>query len=404
MTSPSACPNADFDRLIAWFEADARVREPEDAPRRALSQTRAARADSSPGSSPNGGFPCNSRCRLRAVPRLAPILLLIALLLAAVVAIAVDRLPAATAGSVRTGRQRPGRLPVERPDLRREPGRLESDPADVRRRIGVLADLVARWDEVRLQADRPNLEPIEYVGQRSGRRRRRWHEPASRSIAEARDISPASWSPDGRWLVYARRSSEPATRSSSRRPTARARRYALEIPATINWSPIFSPDGTKIVYFVGQAGDGIGVMNRDGSNARILNTTPFAEIDSATWHPDGNRIVVSAAAATARHRTSGSCTVDGSPEQRLAVPGRAEVGPSWSPTGDRLVYLSSEDGVSFLLHVADANGANERRCPASTATSIHRGRLTAPELRPSTTPARSRASRSSIRTARPRRS
>ena len=45
------------------------------------------------------------------------------------------------------------------------------------------------------------------------------------------------------------------------------------------------------------------------------------------------------------------------------MPGRAEAGPSWSPAGDRLAYLASGDGESFLLYVANADGGNERLLP-----------------------------------------
>ena len=62
----------------------------------------------------------------------------------------LDRLPAATAGSVRTGRERTGGVPVERPDLRCESGRLESGPVDVRRPIGGHSYVVTRRDPVRL--------------------------------------------------------------------------------------------------------------------------------------------------------------------------------------------------------------------------------------------------------------
>jgi Tol biopolymer transport system component len=176
-----------------------------------------------------------------------------------------------------------------------------------------------------------------------------------------KDLSAADWSPDGRWLVYARVDGAfdqvfiAASDGSS--PPVR-----IGNAETVNWSPIFSPDGTKIMYFVGQEGDGIGVMNRDGSDWHILNTTPFKSIDSATWHPDGDRIVVAAAGAT-EAADLWILHADGSPEQRLRVPEQAEVGPSWSPTGDRLAYLATRDGVSFLLHVADADGANERLLP-----------------------------------------
>ena len=56
--------------------------------------------------------------------------------------------------------------------------------------------------------------------------------------------------------------------------------------------------------------------------------------------------------------------LDGTAERQLQVPGRAEVGPSWSPDGNRLVYLTSVDAQgAFALAVADADGTNVRTLP-----------------------------------------
>ena len=178
---------------------------------------------------------------------------------------------------------------------------------------------------------------------------------------ETEDPSPPVWSPDGRWLVYSKVTKTgdqifiAAADGSS--PPAR-----VGDPDTINWSPIFSPDGAKLMYFVGYSGNGIGVMNSDGSNQMIVNTTPFVSIDSATWHPDGDRIVV--AASTSEATDLWFLYLDGTPQRQMRVPGRAEVGPSWSPDGNRLTYLLSIDQPrSFTLVVADADGANERTLP-----------------------------------------
>jgi Tol biopolymer transport system component len=350
----------DFDRLLtAWFETDAHVREPEALVDDAI--TRVNRSRRVPAWLLHEWWiPMQHSMHLRAVPRLAPVLLLIALLLAAIVAIAIvgsrPRLPDpfGPAANGLVAYLSNGQVYSANPD--------GSNPIQLTFGDGSASTPVWSRDGTKFA--------YRLTGPTSN--------PSSSSESDlvvvdadgtkpitidrgARDISPASWSPDGRWLVYARVDGTNdqvfiAAADGSKPPVG------IGNPQTVNWSPIFSPDGTKIMYFVGQEGDGIGVMNPDGSDWHILNTTPFKAIDSATWHPDGDRIVVAAAGAT-EATDLWILHVGGSPEQRLRVPGQAEVGPSWSPIGDRLAYLTTGDGVSFRLHVADADSANERLLP-----------------------------------------
>ena len=294
------------------------------------------------------------------MPRLAPVLLLIALLLAAIVAIAIvgsqQRLPEpfGPAANGQVAYLSNGQVYAANPD--------GSNPIQLTFGDGSASTPV--WSR----------DGTKFAYRLTGPTSKPSNMPDSDLVVVdadgtnpitidrgAQDISPASWSPDGQWLVYARLDGTHdqvfiAAADGSRPPVR------IGNPETVNWSPIFSPDGTKIMYFVGQEGDGIGVMNPDGSDWHILNTTPFESIDSATWHPDGDRIVVAAADAT-ETTDLWILHADRSPEQRLRMPGRSEVGPSWSPIGDRLAYLTSGDRVSFLLHVADADGANERLLP-----------------------------------------
>ena len=350
----------DFDTLLtAWFEADARVREPETLVDDALARVHRSRRLPS-WLLLEWWIPMEHSIHLRAVPRLAPVLLLIALLLAAIVAIAIvgsrPRLPDPF-GPVANGQVAylsNGQVYAANPD--------GSNPIQLTFVDGSASTPVWSRDGTKFayRLTGPTSNPSNMsdsdlvVVDADGTNPR----TIDRGV---QDISPASWSPDGRWLVYAGLDGAYdqvfiAAADGSKPPVR------IGNPKTVNWSPIFSPDGTKIMYFVGQEGDGIGVMNSDGSDWHILNTTPFESIDSATWNPDGDRIVVAAAGAT-EATDLWILHVDGSPEQRLRVPGRAEVGPSWSPIGDRLAYLTSGDGVSFLLHVADADGANERLLP-----------------------------------------
>ena len=354
----------DFDRLlIAWFDADAQVREPEELIDSTLARTRRARRRPA-WLLPEWWIPMQLTMPLRALPRLAPILLLIALLLAAIVAIVVvgsrPRVPDpfGLAANGRVAYLSDGQIYAANPD--------GSDPIQLT--FGDRPAATPMWSRDGTKfayelisskpgTDNPNGSGDIFVANADG----------SNPIMIDRDIkdaSPTGWSPDGRWLVYSKTVGPHNDQIFIAAADGSSPPVRIGNPVTVNWSPIFSPDGTKILYFSGWDGNGIGVMNPDGSDWRILNTTPFASIDSATWHPDGNRIVVSAATGPDPNDLW-ILYADGSPEQRLATPGRADVGPSWSPAGDRLVYLVSGDDGSFLLHVADADGANERVLPGA---------------------------------------
>ena len=345
----------DFDSLLAaWFEADARVREPETLTDDAL--TRVDRTRRLPAwLLPEWWIPMQLSMPLRAVPRLATMLLVVVLLVAALVAIAIvgstPRLPNpfGPAANGRVAYLSNGQIYAANPDGS-NPIPLTSDARSAR---------TPEWSRdgtsfaFSLISPKPGTNsPTHYgdivVANADG----------SNLITIDRDTvdpSPTVWSPDGRWLVYSKivgagdqifiaasDGSSPPTRIGS--------------PDTINWSPLFSPDGTKILYFLGDSH--VAVMDRDGSNARQLNTTAFTGVQSLVWHPDGNHVVVSA--ATSEATDLWFLYLDGTPERQMSLPGRAEVGPSWSPDGNRLVYLISTDPQGFTPVVADADGTKQR--------------------------------------------
>ena len=144
---------------------------------------------------------------------------------------------------------------------------------------------------------------------------------------DLQDMSPATWSADDRWLVYSlieggRDQIYIAAADGSSPPTR------LGKPDTIDWAPVFSPDGTKIMYFVTKRR---AVMNLDGSDDRLLNTSGFQRIHSAQWHPDGNRIVVSAA-VTERKRPLVPVRSTGRPNDTWPSLGAPRSDPAGHPT------------------------------------------------------------------------
>ena len=294
----------------------------------------------------------------RAVPRLATVLLVVVLLVAAVVAIAIvgstRRLPNpfGLAANGRVAYLANGQIYAADPD--------GSNPIPLT--FGVRSAATPEWSRdgtkfaYTLISPKPGTDrPTKYgdivVANADG----------SNPITidrETVDPSPTVWSPDGRWLVYSKVVGPGdqifiAASDGSSPPTR------IGDPDTINWSPIFSPDDAKILYFRGDSargGHGPGRFERPATEHDRIRRRPVG-----VWHPDGNRVVVSA--ATTRRPTSGSCISTEHPNDSCELPGRAEVGPSWSPDGNRLVYLISVDPQGFMPVVADADGTNARTLP-----------------------------------------
>jgi Tol biopolymer transport system component len=349
----------DFDRLLtAWFDADAQVREPEGLIDSTLARTGHARRRPA-WLLPEWWIPMQLTMPLRAVPRLAPMLLLIALLLAAIVAIVMvgsrPRLPSpfGLAANGRVAYLSNGQILTANPDGS-NPVQLtfgtRAAATPVWSRDGTriayklispastLSDPTLFGDLVVVNADGSNPITIE---------------------REAKGMSPATWSPDGRWVLYSLVAGSVdqifvAAADGSAPP------MRVGDPDAVNWAPLFSPDGTKIAYFVDSRG--VEVMNRDGSDRRMLNSSAFTEIYSGEWNPNGTGYVVSA--ATTEASDLWFLSLDG-PERQLRAPDRAELGPTWSPDGTRLAYLTTANGQFTKLAVADATGANERMLPGT---------------------------------------
>jgi len=199
-------------------------------------------------------------------------------------------------------------------------------------------------------------------------------------------VESSSWSPDGGSIALTRISADGDDYTHDTQVwTVHADGTALSaLPSTApeGMDPLWSPDGTSIMYteyYGGRGGEYSGdvwLVRPDGS-AR----TPVLSLDGSdfgsSWSPDGSRVVVSSA-ADLYSTMDGIWTLrpDGT-DRRLVV--REGWAPDWRPgfevalpgttssrprPGPRLAYVAMTD-TGFDLFTSRPDGAGERRLTTS---------------------------------------
>lgn len=140
-----------------------------------------------------------------------------------------------------------------------------------------------------------------------------------------------------------------------------------------NYSPSWSPDGSRIAFGDPENADGrvewkLASMAADGSDRRQIHTNlTVVSAVPAQWSPDGSRIaVVGRANRYARHSiidivevTGESPTMSARLNALVRAPATASA-PSWSPDGQRLAF-AKRDGDDVALFTVAADGSDLRR-------------------------------------------
>jgi Tol biopolymer transport system component len=124
-----------------------------------------------------------------------------------------------------------------------------------------------------------------------------------------------------------------------------------------NWGPVWSPDGTKIVFYsdrLGQGRDQIFVVNADGSNETQLTNDSFNNV-FPSWSPDGRQIIFAS-----NREGQGSIYVmdaDGSNLRRLNL-GMPALMARWSPDGKKLAFIGGGSFPDTQIYIMNADGSN----------------------------------------------
>lgn len=178
-----------------------------------------------------------------------------------------------------------------------------------------------------------------------------------------------TWSPDSSKIAYAVVKNEPEQIFIASSQGGIGQPLANGVGHEPNWSP----NGSHIAFDAFHSG-GFGyvdlhIVNPDGSGTPlIVPPSPYTEWTFNAWSPDSGRIAYRATAASGAtvYRVMNA---DGSADHPLASPGEGDArSASWSPDGSRIVFEGALIGDinARNLYVANADGSGGAQPLTST--------------------------------------
>ncbi|MFC2091035.1 alpha/beta hydrolase fold domain-containing protein [Bacteroidota bacterium] len=129
--------------------------------------------------------------------------------------------------------------------------------------------------------------------------------------------------------------------------------------SAFDWLECWSPDGSKIIFSSDRDGNmELYIMEADGSDVKRLTNHPLYDAD-ARWSPDGSKIVYMSDRGE-RNYDIYLMNPDGTGKIQLTDNPSADMSPNWMPDGTEIVFESRRDGKT-QVYLMDADGSHERR-------------------------------------------
>jgi hypothetical protein len=158
------------------------------------------------------------------------------------------------------------------------------------------------------------------------------------------------WSPDGTQIAVDRRDQSGRPFIWLVNPDGTG---LHQVTSVTSYAPDWSPDGTRLAY---EGGDGIAIVNADGTNHTTLVGTP-GQVGSPSWSPDGQQIAFGRQ-ADAQSFVISAVNVDGTGQHDLTQ-GAIDAFPSWSPDGTQIAFQRVPPTGGFAkVFAVNADGSN----------------------------------------------
>jgi Tol biopolymer transport system component len=174
------------------------------------------------------------------------------------------------------------------------------------------------------------------------------------------------WSPDGTRIVFGRTSTlSGANVITTMRADGTGGITSLTTVLWDSYAPVYTPDGTHIVYYSTQGGfvETVWIMNADGSNKERL-TRPVLELFPGDVSPDGRLVSMWDHNSTSLPTSIFVMNIDGTHIRRLTNSGgHHDLGPVYSPDGTKIVFASDRlsTDTSLDLFTMNADGSAIKR-------------------------------------------